>query len=103
MFRDCQPGHGCIIPNRSAVYWSTVKPRVCSLAYKTALTLPPFCDLVTTLFTHLDRSMKAEILYFYFNVHTRRKVQAHQHVDGLGVWIQDINQAVMCADFKMLV
>ena len=27
MFRDCQPGHGCIIPNRSAVYWSTVEPR----------------------------------------------------------------------------
>ena len=27
MYRDCQLGHGCIIPNRSAVSWSTVEPR----------------------------------------------------------------------------
>jgi hypothetical protein len=45
----------------------------------------------------------AILLYFYFNVHTRRKVQSHEHIDGLGVWIQNIDQAVMCADFKMLV
>ncbi len=83
-----------------------MKPQVCSLACKTALTLPPFEDLASGLVLSVaddDRSMKAVFLYFYFNVHTRRKVQSHEHIDGLGIRIQNIDQAVMCADFKMLV
>ncbi len=47
--------------------------------------------------------MKAEFLNLYFNVHTRWKVQSHQHIDGLGIWVQDIDQSFMGSDFKMLV
>lgn len=42
-------------------------------------------------------------LDFYLDIHTRRKVQAHEHINRLRVRIKDINQTVMCADFKVLV
>ena len=45
----------------------------------------------------------AIMLNLYFNVHTRWKVQSHEHIDGFGIRVQNIDQAVMCADFKMLV
>jgi hypothetical protein len=42
-------------------------------------------------------------LYFYLNIHACRKVQAHQHVNSLGIRVQDIDQAVMSANLKVLV
>jgi hypothetical protein len=42
-------------------------------------------------------------LNLYFNVHTRRQVKPHQHVDRLGVGIEDVDQAVVRTDFEVLV
>jgi hypothetical protein len=48
---------------------------VCALACSAVLALPPSRDEIPH---HL-----VKLLYLYFNVHTRRKVQSHEHIDGL--------------------
>src|SRR5271157_615285 len=42
-------------------------------------------------------------LYLDFNIHARRQIETHQHINCLGVWIQNINQTIVCPDFIMLV
>jgi hypothetical protein len=32
------------------------------------------------------------LLNLYFDIHTRRQVQAHEHIDGFGIGIQNIDQ-----------
>jgi hypothetical protein len=41
-------------------------------------------------------------LDFNLDIHTRRKVEPHQHINRLGIWIEYIDQTVVRADFKML-
>jgi hypothetical protein len=43
------------------------------------------------------------ILDFNLDINTRRKVQAHQHVNRFRIWLENVNQAIMSADFKVLV
>ena len=54
-------------------------------------------------FFRLSPVNECVFLYFYFNVHTRRQVEPHQHIDGLRVGVEDINQAIVRADLKVLV
>ena len=47
--------------------------------------------------------LKAFLLDFNFDIHSRREVQPHQHIDRFRIRIEYIDQAVMSADFKVLV
>ena len=42
-------------------------------------------------------------LYFYFNIHTRWKVKTHQHINRFGIWIQNIDKAIVGTNLKVLV
>ena len=37
------------------------------------------------------------------DIHTRREAEAHEHVNRLGIGLQHIDQAVVRANFKVLV
>lgn len=50
----------------------------------------------------LEKSCRSG-LDFDLDVNARRKVQAHQHIDRLGIRVQHINQSIMGPDLKMLV
>jgi len=43
------------------------------------------------------------VLDLNFDIHTSRHVQAHQHVDGLGIRIKHVDQPVVGADLKVFV
>jgi hypothetical protein len=71
-------------------------------AYKAVLVLPainfpevPGCPGLS------QESVNA--LYFYFNVHTSRQIETHQHINRLGVGIDHVYQTVVGTNFKMLV
>jgi hypothetical protein len=43
------------------------------------------------------------LLNLDLNVHTRGQVQSHQHVNRLGVRIKNIDEAIVGANFEVLV
>src|SRR5512140_2437159 len=46
---------------------------------------------------------QARYLDFYLNINARRQIEPHEHIDRLGIWIENIDQAVMSPNFKVLV
>ena len=46
--------------------------------------------------------LKLTVLQFDFNVDTGRQLNALQAVDGLGIWLDDVDQTLVNAHFKML-
>ncbi len=45
----------------------------------------------------------SSLLDLDLDIHAGRKVQTHEHVNGLGVRVEDVDQAVVRAHFKVLV
>jgi hypothetical protein len=46
---------------------------------------------------------EGNVLNLNLDIYTRRKIQAHKHIYGFGVRVQNIDQTIMSADFEMFV
>jgi len=88
------------------VVFARVQARSC-IAWYYVLTCHVARCRVGGLSAHLTArgnvTRRSVLLDFDFDIHTRRKVQAHEHINRLGIGIQNVNQAVVSADFKVLV
>ncbi len=80
-FIQRSPSHSC-----SANVWQEAKP---------------FDYNATPSFT-LGLSDITQKLDLDLDINAGGQVESHEHVDRLGIGIQNIDQAVVCADFKML-
>jgi hypothetical protein len=50
-----------------------------------------------------EHTPKTNPLNLNLDIDTRWQIQAHQHIDGLGIRIQNINQTIMRSNLKMFV
>jgi hypothetical protein len=43
-----------------------------------------------------------DLLNFNFDIHARRQVQSHQHINRFGIWVEYVDQPIVCADLEVL-